>query len=87
MISGDALDGVYLNTFELPRYCETGTWRIRHFLVRDDVGNWEYVYASTLEDMGLPVDLVVTDEIFRVFLPAVTWVPQIPAGRAYDRRR
>lgn len=71
LVSGDALDGIYVNEFTLPRYCETGTWRLKYFLLYDDAGNHAALYQADMDALGFPTELLVTDTIHLGYLPIV----------------
>lgn len=72
LVSGDVRDGVYVNTLVLPRFCETGAWHLEYFLLYDGVGNHQTLHQDDVAAMGFPVEFVVTDDILRCFLPAVS---------------
>ena len=59
-ISGTDNDGVWEYTATLPRYSEAGLWVLEYFLVVDQLGNTEYLYADDGVNPGpyVPGDLV-----------------------------
>ena len=59
-ISGDALNGVYRATFQMPQFSEAGTWKISSVQLRDNTGNHSVLTAANLLSLGLPIDLAVT---------------------------
>ncbi|ACG74587.1 Ig family protein [Anaeromyxobacter sp. K] len=57
-ISGDALDGVYTFTVEVPRYAESGTWHLEDLSVSDRAGNAGRLSEPELVALGFPTTFV-----------------------------
>ena len=58
LVSGNARDGMYESSIELPALSEQGTWHIEYFLLVDQVGNYRYLSQADLEAAGFPTQLV-----------------------------
>jgi hypothetical protein len=58
--AGTALDGVYQGTFQMPRFSESGTWKVSSLQFQDNAGNFSNLTTNNLVSLGLPTDLVVT---------------------------
>ena len=63
-IMGTANEGTYALRLTLPRYGETGTWRLKYVWVRDEVGNHREYRAAELAALGLSAsfDVVSTEK-------------------------
>jgi hypothetical protein len=59
-ISGDSRDGVWQATGNFPQFTESGTWTVTSLYLQDLVGNFVTHTTSTLQALGLPVNLTVT---------------------------
>ena len=59
LISGNALDGLYQGSEELPQYSEMGTWYVYRVQVSDRVGNYRSLYEQDLINLGFPTKLEV----------------------------
>ena len=76
LVSGDNLDGIYVNSMTLPQYCERGTWQLEYILLIDNVGNSKWLRKGDINAMGFTTDfLVLGDNAFRVFLPNIQTSP------------
>ncbi|HKN38772.1 MAG TPA: hypothetical protein VJ456_06665 [Acidimicrobiia bacterium] len=56
-LSGDALDGVYQATVNLPAYSEQGTWTVDPAGLYDKAGNHTYIQSPTLAAAGYPATI------------------------------
>ncbi|HPR65622.1 MAG TPA: SdrD B-like domain-containing protein, partial [Methanothrix sp.] len=53
-ISGDELDGVYVDTMTLPQYSEPGTWKLDYISLTDSVGNRKRLSGDDAAALGFP---------------------------------
>lgn len=60
LLSGDSMDGIYASTMNVPRYSETGTWRLSYLVLVDAVGNMRRLFDQDMLDLGFPVEFTVT---------------------------
>ena len=51
--TGTFNDGVYVDTMTLPRFSETGTWRLKWAYLNDNVGNGRWYQFGELTHLGL----------------------------------
>lgn len=61
LISGTAQDGIYQSTIRLPRFSETGEWKLNQFLLTDNVGNHIRLNFDDVSALGLPISFTVTN--------------------------
>lgn len=59
LVDGDALDGRYESRIAVPRFSETGTWKVVYFLLVDQVGNARRMTEPEMREAGFPTELVV----------------------------
>jgi hypothetical protein len=59
-ISGTVLSGTYQASAIIPQYVAGGVWKADVYLT-DATGNWRSLNATTLQSLGFPTDLSVTD--------------------------
>ncbi|MBE9239332.1 M10 family metallopeptidase C-terminal domain-containing protein [Anabaena aphanizomenioides LEGE 00250] len=59
-ISGNGLNGTYQTSLTLPRFSETGTWRIRDISLYDKSDKGQYLRGANLTDSGFDLDFEVT---------------------------
>lgn len=59
LISGTSQDGVYRSKMTLPRFSESGEWKLVRVLLRDSVGNARSVSRSAIAALGLPTAITV----------------------------
>ena len=58
LITGDKLDGVYLETVDLPQNSEAGTWRIDDFILYDETNNQRELDRADLLLAGFPTSFL-----------------------------
>lgn len=81
LVSGTLTDGLFRNSFELPRYAAEGAWRMVHVYTADAVGN----YVALNDSGGGPIpEHLVTQSRFHngdlrmapaAYLPAIFSMP------------
>jgi len=59
LLSGNKLDGVFSNTVILPRYSESGIWRITSLLLVDEVNNTLSLNKVSLEGRGFSTEIEI----------------------------
>ena len=58
---GDMNNGVFETTVKFPQYySQTGTWKIQFVLLRDKLGNSQYLFTTDLAGDGFNTDLIVS---------------------------
>ncbi|MCZ8359351.1 MAG: hypothetical protein O9350_16260, partial [Microcystis sp. LE19-388.1G] len=59
-ISGNGLNGIYQKSLTLPRFSETGTWRLRDISLYDKSDKGQYLIGANLTASGFDLDFEVT---------------------------
>lgn len=62
LISGTAQDGIYRSTLVLPRFSESGTWKLEYVFLEDNVGNRIYLKPAQLDSRKLPTSFKVINQ-------------------------
>ncbi len=60
LVSGNTLDGIYLNTVSVAQCNETGQWQLQYLMLVDDVGNTRSLDRNQMNALGFPTDYNVT---------------------------
>lgn len=60
LVSGTRVSGVWRSSFVMPRYSESGTWRISSIDFHDCAGNTRFMNETQLNTAGLQIALNVT---------------------------
>lgn len=60
-LSGTPLDGEYRSTAVVPQFSESGVWRVRYFLLVDQIGNMRNLAGSEIAALNFPTELIVGD--------------------------
>ena len=61
LTSGSFTDGIYVDTITLPRFSESGTWRLEHTYLTDNVGNYRSYRFAELSHLGLAASFEVAE--------------------------
>jgi len=62
LISGTVQDGIYRSTLVLPRFSESGTWKLEYVFLEDNVGNRIYLKPAQLDSRKLPTSFEVINQ-------------------------
>ncbi|HKH64085.1 MAG TPA: Ig-like domain repeat protein [Solirubrobacterales bacterium] len=58
-VSGTATDAIYSGTLTIPRFAETGAWRVTNVYLHDSARNGDVLHTAELEALGLPSTVLV----------------------------
>ena len=59
LVSGDMLNGTYMDNMTLPQYSENGKWHIDYFYLVDNAGNDKSLNETEIEKLGFPTVIEV----------------------------
>jgi hypothetical protein len=79
LVSGDALDGVHIAKLTVPKFAETGVWRLAHLYLTDSSRNFANLTADDVSKLGTTSEFTVTS-------PGDAAAPQITAYDYSPRR-
>ena len=60
LTSGDNLDGNYSDTTVVNQFAERGSWTLDFMALGDEAGNYDYLSADELKDLGIQTTIELT---------------------------
>ena len=58
-LEGDDLNGIYTNDLIIEKFSESGLWELEYLLLKDNVGNYQYLQKEQIINLNFPTEFFV----------------------------